>query len=509
MPIKRTNTSETSYIVVVDPMSTGATLAYHAQHTQGLRIICVWSDACPAELRGHSKHGVEYAGVVIHETGGIKATCAAIRKIGEPRDVFCGSEPGVELADELSEALKLRGAGDPSMSETRRNKFLQSMAARKAGLPVAAQKLAKTLEEVDQFLVAERATLHITGSFMAVVKPCDGAGSEGVTVCKSEEQVRETFQALQGTVNVLGRTNREVLLMEFLAGDEYVVDTMSRDGVHKCVCIWKYIKFPLNGAENVFYGQRLMSIDAEPHLAQMVQYVIQVITALGIVNGAVHNEVKYNGETEAGRARGAVMIESNCRLHGAEGSWKPIAERCLGYSHVSTLLDAYDPSPDKFNDLPKVPENLKAYGAQVGVRSVVEGTISHIKEDKVARIRLVNSYDSESLDWANQLAVGQKISKTIDILTLCGQIQLVHKDKSALETDLAKVQEIIDDGLFVVEKGKTAKPRRRKVTGDLHITPAVSPAAAALEVWQPYLRGYVVAFGLGVAATMLLNARKR
>ena len=70
---------------------------------------------------------------------------------------------------------------------------------------------------------------------------------------------------------------------------------------------------------------------------------------------------------------------------------------------------------------------MKAYGAQVGVRSVVEGTISHIKEDKVARIRMVDSYDSESLDWANQLAVGQKIEKTIDILTLCGQIQLVHK----------------------------------------------------------------------------------
>ena len=41
--------------------------------------------------------------------------------------------------------------------------------------------------------MAERATLHITGSFMAVVKPCDGAGSEGVTVCKSEEQARVTF----------------------------------------------------------------------------------------------------------------------------------------------------------------------------------------------------------------------------------------------------------------------------------------------------------------------------
>ena len=30
-----------------------------------------------------------------------------------------------------------------------------------------------------------------------------------------------------------------------------------------------------------------------------------------------------------------------------------------------------------------------------------------------------------------------------------------------------------------------------------------------MEEWQPYLRGYVVTFCLGVAATMLLNARKR
>ena len=71
------------------------------------------------------------------------------------------------------------------------------------------------------------------------------------------------------------------------------------------------------------------------------------------------------------------------------------------------------------------------------------------------------------------------------------------------------MQEIIDDGLFVVEKGKAAKPRRRKVTGDLHITPSVSPVAAALETWLPSLPGYAVAFAAGIAATMLLSARKR
>ena len=56
-----------------------------------------------------------------------------------------------------------------------------------------------------------------------------------------------------------------------LCRSQYVVDTVSRDGVHKCVAIWKYIKFPLNGAENVFYGQRLLCVDSEPHLRQMVE----------------------------------------------------------------------------------------------------------------------------------------------------------------------------------------------------------------------------------------------
>eukprot|EP00966_Prymnesium_polylepis_P055624 1286491-Prymnesium_polylepis.1 len=77
-----------------------------------------------------------------------------------------------------------------------------------------------------------------------------------------------------------------------------------------------------------------MAIDSEPHLAQTVAYVFGVITALGITNGAVHNEVKHNGATEGGRRRGAVLIEANCRLHGAGGSWKPVADACLGYSQV-------------------------------------------------------------------------------------------------------------------------------------------------------------------------------
>ena len=36
-----------------------------------------------------------------------------------------------------------------------------------------------------------------------------------------------------------------------------------------------------------------------------------------------------------------MLIEANCRLHGGEGTWAPMAEACLGYSAVSAMLDAF------------------------------------------------------------------------------------------------------------------------------------------------------------------------
>ena len=76
---------------------------------------------------------------------------------------------------------------------------------------------------------------------------------------------------------------------------EFVVDTVSRDGVHKCVAIWKYIKKPLNGASNVFYGQRLKRVDPADEdgeaLGRMAKYIFGVLDAIGIKHGAVHSEV--------------------------------------------------------------------------------------------------------------------------------------------------------------------------------------------------------------------------
>lgn len=48
-------------------------------------------------------------------------------------------------------------------------------------------------------------------------------------------------------------------MMEYLDGKEYVVDSVSRDGVHRICAIWEYDKRAVNGANFVYFGMELKS----------------------------------------------------------------------------------------------------------------------------------------------------------------------------------------------------------------------------------------------------------
>lgn len=224
-------------VVVVDPISTGIVLAYQLHVHHGLKVIAVWSDVMPDELKSFvdPRFGIEFAGKIQHGTDSLPATVEAIHSLGlDVRECMVGCETGVLLGDQLSEALGVRGNGT-AKSGLRRNKFLQTEAVRALKLNACGQALADSREDVEKFL-REKPKADI---FKAVVKPVEGAGSDGVFICNSPDEVRAAYRSLEGTKNVLGLTNYSVLLQEYLRGDEYVVDTVSRSGVHKCVAIWK------------------------------------------------------------------------------------------------------------------------------------------------------------------------------------------------------------------------------------------------------------------------------
>ena len=50
---------------------------------------------------------------------------------------------------------------------------------------------------------------------------------------------------------------------------------VSRDGVHKLVCIWEYDKRSVNNANFVYYGMRIMRPDL-PKCKEMVAYADKV-----------------------------------------------------------------------------------------------------------------------------------------------------------------------------------------------------------------------------------------
>jgi len=74
-----------------------------------------------------------------------------------------------------------------------------------------------------------------TESYPVVVKPVESAGSDGVKLCHTFQEAQEHFYVLMNSQRKVGNKEGAVLCQEFLRGKEYVVDHVSRDGVHKTV----------------------------------------------------------------------------------------------------------------------------------------------------------------------------------------------------------------------------------------------------------------------------------
>ena len=89
-------------------------------------------------------------------------------------------------------------------------RWLQTEAVRNTGANACTQSLVTGMGQVDRVLATWPAGGN--GKFKAVVKPCSGAGSDGVTICNSHQEVRAAFLKLDGTRNVLGLTTYEVLI---------------------------------------------------------------------------------------------------------------------------------------------------------------------------------------------------------------------------------------------------------------------------------------------------------
>ena len=422
-------------IIVVDPISTGANIA-HEVSRRGFQVISLLSGFLSDTLLNliDPSIKVEYAAIITHNLDKPDDTIIRLHNLKNLHIVglITGSEPGVEVAEEIAEKLGLPGNGTIG-SEARRDKYLMGESIRAAGIRAVQQRKCNTWEQVDEFINEWNPV-----PFKVVIKPVKSAGSDHVYLCESVDELKLRFDTILGHNNQLGFMNDCVLIQEYLSGSEYVVDTVSLNGHHKVAAIWKYDKRKHAGYNFVYYGQEAVDT-SQSFCSDMSEYLFRVLDAVGIHDSAGHAEVIL---TETGPC----LVEVGARSQGGEGTFIPLANMTWGYNQVEMVVAAQI-SVDEFNLYPDtLAAGLMIYGYKVDLVSGVSGKLIKLQHlDKIEQLESFIKFDFLPVP-------GQQIHITIDCFTEPGSLTLAHKHKSQLDSDLAKLREY-EQTMFVVEPG--------------------------------------------------------
>ncbi len=335
--------------------------------------------------------------------------------------ILAGTETGVELADQLSFHLELKG-NDPKTTELRRNKYLMHMALAHAGLKIPSQFRCNDADGIVEW-VNNSPNMR----WPVVIKPLNSFATDGLSFCNDVIEIKEAVKRQLGKRNIIGNiTNTEMLAQEYIHGIEYVVNTVSWNGVHAVTDMWKYRKRPVNGAGAVYDWQELIEIYGDIQ-DEIKNYIFNSLDAIGLKYGPGHSEVMY---TE----KGPILIEIGARAQG--GIDPKVLTECTGTNQIEITVDTYSKATiDSCFD--KLRKNLSKNAVWMNF-IVNEDSILSDAESFLDRIKGFESFYSVSTKMKN----GDLLKKTIDLETSPGAIFLVHSDQKVIERDYLAIRQL-------------------------------------------------------------------
>jgi len=192
---------------------------------------------------------------------------------------------------------------------------------------------------------------------------------------------------------------------------------------------------PTNGGDFVYYG--MIPVDSASEEAQvLISYTRTVLDALKLNNGPTHGEIMMTED-------GPCLVEMNCRSHGWDGAWVPLARALTGgYSQPEVALDSHM-NEQAFSEIPDVmPSPFKASGQTLMLVSNFSGTVK--ATPGYDRMRKMSSF----VALQTGVTVGSKVELTVDLFSAVGVLILVNSDAAQLDADMAEVREMEKVGLF-------------------------------------------------------------
>ena len=351
----------------------------------------------------------------------------------DPVLILPGNEKGVVLATRLANDLNLLcNSYDNIEAMTLKDKMQERL--KENGLRSIRGQVVNSVEEAIEFYDSENLN-------KVVIKPSYSAGSSSVKICLSKEDMIKNINELFDDYNCFGNENTELLVQEFIEGEEYIVNTVSSEGKHRVTLIWKYSKVKTSDGSIIY---DIMETVDELSLgeAEMIEYAYKVADAIGIEYGPIHGEYMID-------ENGPVLVEVNCRPCG--GTLAPeFLDRISGQHETDSILDAYL-KPELFNQKRRRPYRLFAKGAIkdfiVPYDLVAESTsIHHIGKNLESHYKTV--FEDISLP-------GKSFIKTKDLLSSCGLIYLVNEDYYTLQKEIDFLHDIEKNAFSLILSEKS------------------------------------------------------
>ncbi|MEV5880313.1 ATP-grasp domain-containing protein [Streptomyces sp. NPDC052101] len=404
-------------VAVVDADGIGAHLPA-ALARQGLGCVVVRSDTPDAVFAD----GAGGAGADVVHTGDLPATAAALRERGVDF-VVAGTESGVLLADALSAVLGTPGNG-MSVPAARRDKYAMVRAVAAAGLATAASLVTDSPQELREWVGRH-------GQWPVVLKPRASAGTDQVHFCHSAEQLDAAFADISAATDRYGARNTTVLAQQYLHGEEFFVNTVSRGGAHHVVEVWRYHKALVAGTVPMYDYEEPVP-PGEPAVRQVTAYALAVLDALEIRNGAAHTEVMLT-------ASGPVLVECAARPGGAHAP--EVVSRCLGTNQID-LLARVIARPGDLTDGTLPQYRIGTPLRYVSLISHVDGVIPDAA--RLAPVRALPSFTELVLTAPE----GAAVRPTVDLGSSPGYVYLSARDAAQVEADYRRLRELERTGLY-------------------------------------------------------------
>ena len=375
------------------------------------------------------KHDFE----LIHEKDTYEETLEMVKEY-DPLLVLPANERGVILASKLAYDLDLLCNDVANLDAMTLKDAMQNRIA-ECGLRHIRGKKVTHLEDALEFYDSEELT-------DVVIKPVYGAGSTSVRICESREEFINVFKLLATRTNQYGDENEEFLIQERINGEEYIVNTVSSEGIHRVTTVWKYHKIKTNDGA-ILYD----SMDSVNELsigeAKMIEYAYKVADALGIKYGSVHGEYMID-------EKGPVLIEVNCRPMGGDMSVE-FLDRVSGQHETDSILYAYL-KPDLFKEQLKKQYQLYAH-ASLKFFIVPKGIVARSAPMKNISLKLKSHLRTslDDIDYGNS----KYYVKTEDLDTSPGTMYLVHEDLSVVQKDIEFIRNIEKNAFSMVLSSET------------------------------------------------------